>query len=141
MNTETQAAFRFFLREAACDARRAVYALRLARAEQIAAERGWTTAWYSDPISTCDGCASCERGLAHQVEGCVLYDERGRPIGHVDGVFEARLPWRRIVEAELMAEALEARPNITWIGVTQQDDDFFFAPESFNSRQVSCVAG
>ena len=90
---------------------RAECALNLARAEQCARDNDWNAEWERDA----DGCIGCDCGNAnckcnsgepHEVLGCVLKDSDGNHLASLWGICEPDNAYRRVVEAELAAEAM-----------------------------------
>lgn len=84
-------------------------AIRLARAEQAAEERGWECEWEHerDPdLSWAD-----EKQLAEiqEVLTCVLKDEEGDVLDALGGVVDPGREYARVVEAEMAAGALMAQ--------------------------------
>jgi hypothetical protein len=90
-------------------------AKELSEAESIAARKQWSYAWEWDD-SGCSGCdckspeCKCSTGEEHETLGCILLDEHGKHMPFsLWGICGATNDYRRVVEAELASEALEAR--------------------------------
>ncbi len=81
----------------------AVTAMRQARAELAAHERGWSFDWQWDdePYELGDG----ESEPPNEVLGCVLRDEYGRVLGSLWGIGDPSPAYVRVVQAELASEA------------------------------------
>jgi len=108
-------AFQFFFQHAGwVDGRRAIGAWSLARAERQAARAGWRAVWVADedhdrgPQDWGAGKSEIERwaASAHECYGCVLQDETGTTLGSLWGIWDPDSDYRRVVAAELAAEAL-----------------------------------
>src|SRR5262245_58257864 len=72
----------------------------LAAAEQHAARMGWTATWEWDAMEW-DG----EGPAPHEVLGCVLKNADGEILASLWGIGDPSRDYRRVVEAELAAEA------------------------------------
>lgn len=82
-------------------------ALDLARAESYGHAHDWRVSWEGDPDADWSWMDATERKRDHEVESAVLRDRRGKVLASLGGIFDADQNYRRVVEAELMAEALE----------------------------------
>jgi hypothetical protein len=83
---------------------RAVGAIQLARAERQIDRLNWTIRWEEDPeLYDCDG-DQC--GHYHEVYGCILEDRNGHQLASLWGIADPDGNERRVVEAELAAEAI-----------------------------------
>jgi len=82
----------------------------LARAERKASDTGMSFGWSVDPCF--DSREFSDETPAYQLWQCVAYDSDGRAVAALSGIDFGRdgTPWgdtyRRVVEAELAAEAL-----------------------------------
>lgn len=79
-------------------------AIDLARAESIAASRGWRAKWEhsQEPYEMGDA----ETDMPSEVLDCLLYDENGSVIGSLGQIGDPSRQYARVVEAELASEAL-----------------------------------
>ncbi len=114
--TQLIEAYRFFRENAGnIVGESAVCAMRLARAERAAQERGWTFDWQWDdePYELGDG----ESDTPTEVLGCVLRDESGRVLGSLWGIGDPSPAYVRVVQAELASEAcaVERHACSSWL--------------------------
>jgi hypothetical protein len=85
----------------------------LALAEDYAADMDWEHYWEPDGDG-CGGCdcgdkrCRCSSGKPHLTEYCVLKDKDGNVLASLGGICEASEDYRRVVQAELSAEAMRA---------------------------------
>jgi hypothetical protein len=79
-------------------------AMKLARAEREAEERGWNVEWQPDGMPYDMGDAETE--MPNEVLFAVLKDASGNIIGSLSGIADPDNNYRRVVEAELALEAL-----------------------------------
>lgn len=97
-------AFRFFLANAGYVVGvRARCALRLARAEQRAADLGWAFEWLYDD-EPWDG--DVPGYTPREVLGCVVRGPDGEVLASLWGIADPSPAYSRVVEAELASEAL-----------------------------------
>jgi hypothetical protein len=93
-----------------CVGRRVAGACSLARAEETAADEGWAFGWFDDePAEDWDDDARAYR--LHPAESCYVRGDTGEPdagriLGSLHGIIGADANYRRVIEAELAAEAL-----------------------------------
>ncbi len=109
-------AYRFFRENAGyIVGESAVCAMRLARAERAAQDRGWSFDWQWDdePYELGDG----EPEPPNEVLGCVLRDEHGRALGSLWGIGDPSPAYVRVVQAELASEAcaVERHACSSWL--------------------------
>lgn len=89
---------------------RARSAREYAEAERIARESDWRFVWMDDEEG-CIGCTcgsddcACSTGEPHETLGCVLYDDTETVLASLWGICGADSNYRRVIEAELAAEA------------------------------------
>ena len=104
--TKLERAFHFFFDNAGyIVGQRAACALSLARAEQYAEDQDWTAEWVNDDDADLSWMSEEERQQEHELLGCVLKDAAGNVLGSLWGIVDADCNYRRVVEAELAAEA------------------------------------
>lgn len=86
-------------------------AVELAEAETIAARNDWYVEWEQDD-SECMGCSCesadcpCSTGEPHETLGAVLRNDQDRVLASLWGICGATSDYRRVVEAELAADAI-----------------------------------
>jgi len=154
MNTKRQKAFKFFFENAGWSnpPGKAACSLEYARAEEEAEARGWTVKWRLDEDSHLDvfGVLECcerankqceyERHSHGRYKVCLyhyydahgdamcatLYDEEGEILASLGMIEGATSEYRRVIEAELVLEALgelrvaeatEKRQESEWLRV------------------------
>lgn len=102
-------AWRFFLEHAgyATPPGRAACAASLARAEEQAQGAGLRFEWVADEYPDLSWMDEAEAARDYEVLGCVVCDPAGQHLASLWGIVDADANYRRVVEAELAAEALE----------------------------------
>ena len=104
--TKLERAFHFFFENAGyIVGQRAACALSLARAEQYAEDNDWKAVWEWDDDADLSWMSDDERQQEHEVLGCVLKDAAGNVLASLWGIVDADSNYRRVIEAELAAEA------------------------------------
>ncbi len=122
LTTFNRAAYDFFKEHAGGIVGQAsVGAANLARAEKIAYDLGWTVDWegdYSSPDMLGDHDYWCKGNRVeyddgwrtvecnHEVTCALLRAEDGEVLGSLGGIIDASRDYRRVIEAELAAEAI-----------------------------------
>lgn len=107
MTPATIRAYRFFFANAGyIVGERARCALTLARAEQYAHHNDWNTEWEWDEFPDLSWMSEREQKEDHEVLVCVLKDADGNVLASLCGIVDADNAYRRVIEAELAAEAL-----------------------------------
>jgi hypothetical protein len=115
-----RADFRFFLNNAGycTPPGRAACALSLARAEAYAEAMGWEFCWEYDECfyGYCNEWLGCQDDCKkeHEVLFCLLKDADGTMLQCLGGIADADRNYRRVIEAELAAEALASLPASTF---------------------------
>lgn len=85
---------------------------RLALAEELAERCGWTVEWEIDTDVDTSWCEECESDSEHRAEHvadtycATLLDAEGKSIHSTGGIDRPTSAYRRVVEAELAADAL-----------------------------------
>ena len=102
-------AWRFFMEHAgyATPPGRAVCAASLARAEEHAEAAGLTFEWLWDADADLSWMDEAEAAREHEVLGCIVRGPDGEHLASLWGIVDADAGYRRVVEAELAAEALD----------------------------------
>lgn len=90
---------------------RARGARSLAAAEREGKRRGWNVEWEYDPLPYDMGDAETE--MPNEVLVAVLKDQQGNVLASVGGIGDPSRQYRRVVEAELMSEALNEGRRLT----------------------------
>ena len=111
--TVQRKAWRFFLDNAgyATPPGRAACALSLARSERESYARGWTVSWGADSFCDCETYENERVGYVPMEGPCdfaELLDEQGEVLASLYGIHGADQSYRRVVAAELAAEAIAA---------------------------------
>lgn len=108
--------YRFFFENAGyVVGQRAVCALSLARAEQHAWDNDWQCSWEWDDCPDLSWMSEEELKQEHEVLCCVLKDGDGNVLGSLCGITDPDNSYRRVVEAELAAEALHNEQELNRI--------------------------
>jgi len=105
----TPEAYQFFLEHAgyATPPGREACAFELAYAEQYAKQCGWAYQWEDDPEPDLSWAIAEENGYEIEtVEMVTLYDQGGKWLDSLCGITDATREYRRVVEAELAANAM-----------------------------------
>jgi len=105
----TRRAWRFFLEHAgyAAPPGRTVCAASLARAEEQAEALGLTFEWCEDECPDLSWMDEAEATREHEVLGCIVRSPYGEHLASLWGIVDADANYRRVIEAELAAEALD----------------------------------
>lgn len=109
MAQQLKQAYRFMFDNAgyATPPGRAVCAAQLARAEAEAKQAGVTYQWDADVDCDVSWMSEAERKQDHVCE-YVIARLNGQVIGSLGGIVDATDEYRRVIEAELAAEAIDA---------------------------------
>jgi hypothetical protein len=86
---------------------RTACAAALARAEERAEAAGFVFEWVPDECSDLSWMDEAEAARDHEVLGCIVHDPAGEHLASLWGIVDADANYRRVIEAELGAEALE----------------------------------
>jgi hypothetical protein len=86
---------------------RAVCAASLARAEEQAESAGLRFEWVEDECPDLSWMDAREVARDHEVLGCIARSPEGEHLASLWGIVDADANYRRVVEAELAAEALD----------------------------------
>ena len=103
-------AWRFFMEHAgyATPPGPVMCAAALARAEERAEAAGLTFEWVSDDCPDLSWMDEAQAARDHEVLGCIVRDPAGQHLASLWGIVDADASYRRVVEAELAAEALDS---------------------------------
>lgn len=116
INHELHRAYLFFFEHAGhIVGERAVCALTLARAEQHARDNDWNAEWECDESPDLSWMSEEEQRQDHEVLCCVLKDSQGNVLGSLCGITDPDNAYRRVIAAELAAEALYNEQQISRI--------------------------
>jgi hypothetical protein len=116
MSSSLIRAYRFFFTNAGyIVGQRAQGALSLARAEQYANENDWEAEWEWDECPDLSWMSERELEQEHEVLCCVLKDGDGNVLASLCGITDPDSSYRRVIAAELAAEALHSQRELNRI--------------------------